>query len=128
MKILFRGAPNQKREAYSCLRNFYLSRSISLLKGQINSNVWKAHGITSDEIQRKSVSIIRNKLENNVNFEKLKSKAQSLEDLKIARSVKTNLTQLKSKQIMALINQAEIMTEIQIKLYIPELCIKQNSF
>lgn len=45
----------------------------------------------------------------------------SPEELKIARSVGTNLTSLSKLQIDSLIKQAEALTELQIKLYCPLL-------
>jgi NTE family protein len=45
----------------------------------------------------------------------------SPEELAAARSVGTNLTPLKRTDILALIKQAEALTEVQIKLYCPSL-------
>ena len=123
-------SPYGNQVAYQSL-GWDLGKSIpvfldSLLKGQISDTVWKAHGITKEEIQNRHISAIRSKLEKNTNFTVLKGRAQSSHDLKIARSVKTNLTPLKVKQIKSLINQAEILTEMQIRLYIPSLCLLLN--
>lgn len=39
----------------------------------------------------------------------------------MARSVGTNLTRLKRKKIDALIRHSEALTEIQVRLYLPEI-------
>jgi NTE family protein len=43
------------------------------------------------------------------------------EEIALARSVKTNLTALKEKEIDALVKHASSITELQVKLYCPSL-------
>jgi NTE family protein len=64
-------------------------------------------------------------LEEKVKYKAIISQAQPKDKLELARNVSTNLTALSTSEIDALINQAELMTELQIKLYCPSLFIEK---
>lgn len=60
-------------------------------------------------------------LEKNVNYKQIISDWPDPAELKIARSVSTNLTRLKKAKVDALMKQASCMTELQVRLYCPGL-------
>lgn len=93
----------------------------NLEKGAILESVIEAHGISKEEIENSEWEAIQRKLELKINYPEIQKKQPTEIELKIARSVTTNLKSLKNVQINALIKQAECMTEIQIKLYCPQL-------
>lgn len=112
---------NKKQIAYqslgwdfdSCIEGFM----DNLKKGAILDEVIDAHEISRIEIKNEEWKIIQEKLEDKIDYNKIKAKQPTPEELKIARSVKTNLKTLTDSQINALIKQAECLTEIQVKLY-----------
>jgi len=116
---------NMKQIAYqslgwdfeSCISGFV----DNLKKGAILETVIKAHNITEEEILNNDWDQIQKKIEAQLNYEIIKNKQPNIDELKIARSVTTNLKKLSDCQINALIKQAECLTEIQIKLYCPHL-------
>ncbi|KUO68770.1 MAG: hypothetical protein APF83_11545 [Lutibacter sp. BRH_c52] len=101
----------------SCIRGFI----DNLKKGAILDEVIEAHKISREDIESKNWEAIQGKLEKKINYIEIRSKQPTLEELRIARSVSTNLKSLKDNQINSLIKQAACLTEIQIKLYCPML-------
>lgn len=93
----------------------------NLKKGAIIDEVIDCHEISRAEIENKEWEIIQNKLEKRINYNKIKSKQPTKDELSIARSVSTNLKSLQPFQINNLIKQAACITEIQVKLYCPIL-------
>lgn len=116
---------NKKQIAYqslgwdfdSCIKGFMEN----LKKGAILKEVITAHEINDVEIKNKEWDLIQEKLEAKINYNEIRSKQPTTNEIKIARSVTTNLKALKDNEIKALIKQAECMTEIQIKLYCPSI-------
>jgi len=97
----------------------------SLKENEIIEPVIAAHGITKEEIENKQWDTITAKLKNNIGYDQIMAQAPSAKEITIARSVKTNLTALKEKEIDALVKHAYSFTEMQVKLYCPSL-VKNN--
>lgn len=93
----------------------------NLKKGAIIDEVIDAHEISRIEIENKEWEIIQKKLEQRINYNEIKTKQPTKDELTIARSVKTNLKSLHNFEINNLIKQAACLTEIQVKLYCPTL-------
>jgi len=93
----------------------------NLKKGAIIDEVIDAHEISRIEIEKNEWELIQNKLEKRINYDEIKSKQPTKDELSIARSVKTNLKSLQDFEINNLIKQAACLTEIQVKLYCPTL-------
>ena len=60
-------------------------------------------------------------LKKSIGWDRLSKIFPDKESCKMARSVGTNLTRLKRKKIDALIRHSEALTEIQVRLYLPEI-------
>jgi len=101
----------------SCLKGFM----DNLKKGAIIDEVIYAHEISKAEIESEEWELIQNKLEKRINYDEIKSKQPTKDELSIARSVSTNLKSLQDFEINNLIKQAACLTEIQVKLYCPIL-------
>lgn len=101
----------------SCIKGFM----DNLKKGAIIDEVIDAHEISRTEIEKEEWELIQDKLEKRINYNVIKSKQPTKDELSIARSVTTNLKALKDNEIESLIKQAASLTEIQIKLYCPIL-------
>lgn len=101
----------------SCIKGFM----DNLKKGAIIDEVINAHEISRTEIEKEEWELIQDKLEKRINYNVIKSKQPTKDELSIARSVTTNLKALKDNEIETLIKQAASLTEIQIKLYCPIL-------
>lgn len=119
--------PNRcnKRVAYqslhwrveSCIEGFYSN----LLSGKIPQVVWEYHKITDEEIEQKNKIAIISKIKESVNYQSILKISPNEEEYTIANSVSTNLWSLKERQVESLIKCASAITEIQIKLYLPNL-------
>lgn len=101
----------------SCIKGFM----DNLKKGAIIDEVIDAHEISKTEIENEEWELIQNKLEKRINYNEIKSKQPTKDELSIARSVSTNLKSLQDFEINNLIKQATCLTEIQVKLYCPIL-------
>ncbi|WP_339890237.1 patatin-like phospholipase family protein [uncultured Flavobacterium sp.] len=101
----------------SCIKGFM----DNLKKGAIIDEVINTHEISRIEIENEEWELIQDKLEERINYNVIKSKQPTKDELSIARSVTTNLKALKDNEIESLIKQAASLTEIQIKLYCPIL-------
>src|SRR5690606_6390565 len=101
----------------SCIKGFI----DNLKKGAILNEVINAHEISKEDIENKNWKVIQKKLEQKINYTEISLKQPKVEELKIARSVTTNLKSLTDNQIHSLIKQAACLTEIQVKLYCPML-------
>lgn len=116
---------NKKSVAYqslgwdfdSCIKGFI----DNLKRGAILDEVIDAHKISREDIESKNWEVIQSSLEKKINYSVIRLKQPSVEELRIARSVSTNLKSLSDNQINSLIKQAACLTEIQIKLYCPML-------
>lgn len=101
----------------NCVEGFY----DNLIKNKIPKTVWELHKITEGDISSKNKEIIIQKIKESIEYESILAVAPSNDEYKIAYNVSTNLWTLKDKQIEALIKCASSITEIQIKLYCPDL-------
>lgn len=111
-----------KWKVENCIDNFY----DNLIKGKINSSTWEFHTITEKDIQKKDKNTIVSKLEKSIGYQQILFQSPSENEYKIATSVSTNLWSLKDKQINALIKCSSAITEIQIKLYFPQIINKKK--
>jgi NTE family protein len=93
----------------------------NLKKGTIPLSVIDAHGITKEDIDSQKWKSIEDKLKTDMDYQQLILSQPLPNELKIARSVKTSLKNLKDSEINALIKHAYYITELQIKLYCPSL-------
>jgi len=94
----------------------------NLEKGNIKPHVIAAHNINPAYlIQPINRPAIQTYLQNLFNYPAIVAQQQNNASLLLARNVGTNLTALSLAEINALINQAELMTELQIKLYCPSI-------
>jgi NTE family protein len=91
----------------------------NLKENNIPKRVVAAHDIPPAYLNPFDPKAIAKYLEDRVGYSRIASRQQSAADLKVARGVSTNLTSLSDKEINALINQSELMTELQVKLYLP---------
>lgn len=125
MNSIYSDKVNDRRVVYqslqwrveNCIDGFYNH----LIAGKIDQSIWKLHDITSDDILEKSKETIISKLKNSIDYAEILKNAPSDEEYNIAFYVSTNLWTLSDKKIDALIKCASSITEIQIKLYCPDL-------
>ncbi len=116
---------NKKHIAYqslgwdveSCIGGFI----DNLKKGAILDSVVIAHGISQEYINHGKWDLIKSELENSINYNSIIKEQPTEEEIRIARSVSTNLKSLSDDQINSLVKQAESITEIQVKLYCPQI-------
>lgn len=92
-----------------------------LENGFIKKEVIKAHNILQQDIDNKNWDLIREYLKHKINYEEIKDNGCTEKELTIARKVKTGLSYLKDKKINALVKHAEVITELQVKLFLPHL-------
>lgn len=111
-----------KWKVENCITGFY----DNLIRGNIPRNVWLNHKITEKNIEDKDKKKIILKLEKSINYQQILSQSPDELEYKIATNVSTNLWSLKDKQINALVKCASSITEIQVKLYCPELIKNRN--
>ena len=103
----------------------------NIMGGNIVESLYSWHKISSDDINNltnsdKDISKtafdnIVATLKKSIGWDQLSKIFPNKESCGIARSVGTNLTRLKRKKIDALIHHSEILTEIQVRLYLPEI-------
>ena len=95
--------------------------------GYIHQSVLDAHGITNDMILRlknknksdEAFNEILCLVEKNIGWEEFLQRKPKRQE--IAAKVGTNLIGLKMKQINALIEHSEWMTEVQVRMHLPFL-------
>lgn len=98
--------------------------------GNVSDYLLALHNISKDEIDNigdegsQSYNNLLTKLKQNINWSVLEETKPSLDNRNIARAVGTNLMGLSSQKINALIQVSEWMTEVQVRLYMPELIEK----
>lgn len=133
-------AAQVNRTAYQSL-GFDAGRSVdnfvdSLLEGTIAEEVWQAHGITQAMVDQERrakaepglglvTGAIAAHLRQRIGEADILRRSPSKQELAVARSVGTNLVTLKPEQMQSLIHQAEVITEMQVKLYLPMLLAKE---
>jgi hypothetical protein len=126
MNNLYRVPTNQDSNvAYQSL-SFGLNQSLKefmdmLKKGYISEEVISAHNIPEDLIENGNWKEIERIISEKVNVRQLINNGCNSNELSIARSVGTNLKPLKMQETKALIKHAEAFTELQIKLFLPQI-------
>lgn len=103
----------------------------NIMSGNIVESLYSWHKISSDDINNltnsdKDISKtafdnIVATLKKSIGWDQLSKIFPNKESCEMARAVGTNLTKLKRKKIDALIRHSEILTEIQVRLYLPEI-------
>ncbi|MCB0699161.1 MAG: patatin-like phospholipase family protein [Chitinophagales bacterium] len=98
----------------------------NLKNGNIVPDVIKQHELKTEWIDNPQAyeEEIAQHLQLKVDYKKILANNLNEDDLKIARSVSTNLKALKKKQVEALMIHAENLTELLVKLYCPLAIIK----
>lgn len=103
----------------------------NIMSGNIVESLYSWHKISSDDINNltnsdKDISKtafdnIVATLKKSIGWDQLSKIFPNKESCEMARAVGTNLTKLKRKKLDALIRHSEILTEIQVRLYLPEI-------
>ncbi len=103
----------------------------NLIKGYIEDEVCEKHSITQADIDSLKVSdkeelaknkrLVADKVKLSIDWARLESLTPTDEEHQIAKTVGTNLTALKSKQIDALTKHSDWLTEVQVRLYLPTI-------
>ena len=95
---------------------------VEFLKRKILSNsVIQAHNLTEELIETKSEEELVEIMKAKVNYDELKRRFPTKEEIEIAKKVGTGLSPLKDKKMEALLKVSESLTEIQIRLYFPSV-------
>ena len=96
----------------------------------IPENVLRFHGITNEQVEDmragsdKAQKEIQSRIEANINWHELLSLKPKKHD--IGKKVGTNLVGLSDKKIDALIEHAEWLTEVQVRLHLPFLITEKT--
>jgi NTE family protein len=103
----------------------------NILEGHIAPELYEYHHLKEEDIEElnsKEGNIrtaacerIITQLKQNLDWNKLSTIMPTQEEHHIAKAVGTNLTALKEKQINALIKHSNWLTEVQVRLYLPNL-------
>ena len=91
--------------------------------------VCKSHGLDEDIVARiianaddtEAWQIAKNRIEEHIGWVELYASQPSEKSIKTAKKVSTGLSCLSEEKINALVECAEWMTNVQVKLYMPEL-------
>ena len=87
----------------------------------LNQNDFENINSKNNKVKNDAEKFLVEKLKTNINWDSLKEQMPTDEERSIAIAVKTRLYGLSRKQIDALVKQANWLTELQIRLYLPEL-------
>jgi len=101
----------------SCIKYF-----INYLKdGKIIPSVIHSHGLTEEGVAQMDKETLKNYIKDRIGYSELKKSFPPQEILEQAQKVGTNLTSLSDQKIDALVAVAETLTELQVRLYCPDL-------
>ncbi|WP_075603974.1 patatin-like phospholipase family protein [Saccharicrinis aurantiacus] len=89
--------------------------------GQLTSTIIEAHGLSEEEIAKMTKQEITAYMEQRINYGELQKSFPIDNVLEVALGVGTNLTALSYEQIEALMAVAESLTELQVRLYCPNI-------
>ena len=102
--------------------------------GLVPKETWRLHGIAEDDVkalrdfihaqyrlQPEISSRLIEQVKRNIQWDSLEHLRPTEAEIKVARSVKTNLTGLSDKQLYCLAKFSEWMTIVQVRLYLPNL-------
>jgi len=106
-------------DLHSCIPGFYNN----MVAGNIPKELSQYHGLNGDWIEspKDHKSEIMESLEASCRYKTIKENSISPEQLKKIRSVGTNLTCIKKELARDLMSYAESITEVQVRLYCPEI-------
>lgn len=126
MDNIYQPGRDRKRQIAYVSLGWDLNRCIpgfveNLREGNIPQQVIDSHEIPQQFLDPLDEPAVKEFLEKRLKYSELESRQQSESELQCARGVATNLTALSDREIDALINQAEVMTELQVQLYCPAL-------
>lgn len=108
----------------SCIPRFVNNlKSKKIILEVINANKIKDEYVAEPEKFRLEIERL---LKNNVGYEAIEQRNLSSGDLFMAQNVGTNLTKLKALEVKYLMQHAENMTELQVRLYCPSLIKPQQ--
>lgn len=95
----------------------------NMVKGKVIAATLSAHGLQPDWIQdpEKFRAQIQTTLEKNVNYQVILANSPDQDLLKKYKNTKTSLTPFTLERIKVLAQHAENLTELQVKLYCPNL-------
>ena len=93
----------------------------ALIDGNVRDEVIDAHGISKADISNKNRNNLESFMKGKVDYEKMQVASLSDGEYETICNISTSLKPLSQKQIEVLIKQAEVLTEIQLKLYCPFL-------
>jgi NTE family protein len=104
----------------------------NIVDGHIAPELFDFHYLNKEDVENLYNSDIHKaakekliaQLKQNIDWEQLESIKPTQQEHKIAKAVSTNLTALKKYQIDALIKHSNWLTEVQIRLYLPDLTKK----
>lgn len=90
--------------------------------GNVATTVLLAHGI-DDRVLAMNDEGFRNYIGDKIGIDSLLTRLISPTSIELARSVSTNLTALSNEQVESLAQYADLMTELQIRLYAPSILL-----
>lgn len=106
----------------------YINRFVKNINdGHVSDELCKLHKLPGELVQKvkngdsNAFNEARLIVEESIGWTHLLKKQPNKETYKIARAVSTNLRGLEQKQINALIEVSDWMTEVQVKTYLPNL-------
>jgi NTE family protein len=123
---LYRGRQSNTRQiAYVTLgwnlENLVAGFVQNIRNGNVSEEVLLAHELDDAFLSSSSDEEVVQNVASKIQLEEIIKNGPTPEQLNFARSVSTNLTALSLEKIEALAVYAEVMTEIQVKLYAPSL-------
>lgn len=123
---LYRGLnSNQRQIAYVSLGwdldNLVPGFVQNVRDGHVNQTILDYFDLTSEVLRTSSNETLVDRVSSKINLKEILTRKPTNEQVRLARSVSTNLTGLSQAKIGALSTFAEVMTEIQVKLYAPAL-------
>ncbi|TAJ13752.1 hypothetical protein DMA11_07815 [Marinilabiliaceae bacterium JC017] len=104
-------------EPISCINYF-----VDYLKdGKIITSVIHSHDLTEKDVSKMDKEYLKSYIKDRIGYSDLEKSFPSREVLEQAKNVGTNLTSLSDQKIDALVGVAEALTELQVRLYCPDL-------
>jgi NTE family protein len=132
MVNLYRGNESNARQIAYVTLGWDLDKLVpgfvqNIRNGNVGDEILQVHRLDDDFLSKTNDDELVKDISDKIGIKEILRHRPTLEQLKLARSVSTNLTDLSSEKIEALALYAEVMTEIQIKLYAPSLLINHSS-
>lgn len=123
---LYRGRQSNTRQIAYVTLGWNLDNLVTgfvqnIRNGNVSEEILLAHELGDAFLSSSSDEEVVQNVASKIGLEEIIKHGPTPEQLKLARSVSTNLTALSLEKIEALAVYAEVMTEIQVKLYAPSL-------